>query len=620
VNRFNHSYDIIELDRKYIPVPTDEENLESLAIKNQLALLDRSSFGHSIFDIVKNPLSVVLGEARSGKTTEFRLATQKLNKEGQFAFFIRIEELIQPGTVGIEAVSNALEIEEADKYEEWINSDEEAVFFLDAVDEAKLQNPNDYPKAVRNFHRSLRLHLHRCRVIVSCRVSEWRPKTDLKPLEKLRSYLSNPHDSSNEDKIIFWLYPLDEGQIKRIAHSRGLDETEIEEFLRELKAAGAVDYAGRPGDAMELADLWKSQHRLGTLTEITDQNIFRKLKEDSDVYEARISSQKARSGAERLAAAATFCGQSAFRIAPPEEDPQNPLPALDPFKLLPEWSQEDVKALLRRPIFDEATYGRVRFHTRTVREYLAAAWLKKRHDEGCPAREIVNIFFATRYGKTVIRRRISSVAAWLAPHIPELLKALCQYNPEVLPDEGDPQALPLEIKTKIIKSFVKRYSDRDCTGFWYDFQKLRRFADAGLSDCIIGLLGKPGITRDAKRLLLDLVQTGKIPGCSKKVLEIALDQKEDERVRIDALLALKPYGALDELKEIYEALQKQEVHIPRDYFGWAMYGLYPEVIGPHELLGLIANLPKRGFSDFERFKRRLNPDFASVVAVDCDEI
>ena len=606
MNIFSHNLNIIELDRKYIPVPFDEKDLESLAAENELAQLYGNSFGQSIFDRLEEPLTVVLGEARSGKTTEFRLAAQKLNKDGQFAFFIRIEELVHPGAIGPEAISNVLEIGDDGRFQEWINGNGEAVFFLDAVDEAKLKNPNDYPRAIRNFHKALRPHLYRCKVVVSCRISEWRPRTDVEPLERLRTYLKRPDGSSqiDEKSYLFQLCPLDEKQIKRIAASRGIDEKETEAFLMELKSVGAVAFAGRPGDAIELSDLWKSQHRLGTLTEITEQNIQRKLREEGDVHKAWISPERARMGAERLAAAATFCGESAFRVAPPEEDLPNTLPALNPFHLLPDWSKEEVKALLMRPIFDEATYGRVRFHTRTVREYLAAEWLRKRYKNGCPERDIINILFATRYGKTVIRRRFSSVAAWLAPHVPAILEALCKYNPEVLPDEGDPQALPVEIRAKILWSFVKRYSDRDYAGFRYDFQKLRRFADPGLLPTVLGLLDNPDIARDSKRLLLDLVQTGRIPGCSRKMLEIALDQDEDEHVRIDALLALGPYDAQDELKEIYKAILEGN-QISRDFFGWAIYSLYPKIIGPKELLDLISRVPEMGFTRPDRLKRRL---------------
>ena len=600
---------VIDLDRKYVPISLNQEDLESLALKSQLALLSGKTYGLIIYDLLKQPLTLVLGEARSGKTTEFQLATEKLNQKGRYAFFLRLEDLKDINSSNLKAIVYVLEVEAEEMFQKWLASDKEAIFFLDAVDEAKLQNPNNYKRAIRTFHRLLRPHLNRCKVVISCRITEWRPRSDMPTLERLYSALKkesgDDFDNQNVQEVqIVKLCPLDESQVKKIAQFRGLTHEKASKFLDELKSAGAVDFAGRPGDAIGLADLWKQQDRLGTLTEITEQDIQRKLQEESEIYEARLSIEKARHGVERLAAAASLCGQSAFRFAPPEEDINEALPALDPYELLPEWDREDVEALLRRPIFDEATYGRVRFHTRTVSEYLSASWLKKRHQEGCPAKEIINIFFATRYGKTVIRRKFSSIAAWLAPHIPELLEEICRHNPEVLPDEGDPQRLPVDIKKKILKAFVRRYSDRAYPGFWYDFQKLKRFAEPGLADCIKDLLKDPSTTTGAKELLLNLVETGKIPGCNNELVLIALDEEEDSSVRVSALLALKIYKAQKELERIHHYLEAAS-DIPQDLYAWAVYTLYPEVIGPEKLFEFIRDIPERQFSGTTSLKKPL---------------
>ncbi|NQV57110.1 MAG: hypothetical protein HQ503_14715, partial [Rhodospirillales bacterium] len=44
-------------------------------------------------------------------------------------------------------------------------------------------------------------------------------------------------------------------------------------------------------------------------------------------------------------------------------------------EVLPDWDDNKQATLLSRPIFDEAIYGSVRFHHRSVREYLTAEWL-----------------------------------------------------------------------------------------------------------------------------------------------------------------------------------------------------------------------------------------------------
>ena len=49
---------------------------------------------------------------------------------------------------------------------------------------------------------------------------------------------------------------------------------------------------------------------------------------------------------------------------------------LDAATILPDWTPAERQALLRRALFDPATYGRVRFHHRSVQEYLAARRLR----------------------------------------------------------------------------------------------------------------------------------------------------------------------------------------------------------------------------------------------------
>jgi hypothetical protein len=56
-------------------------------------------------------------------------------------------------------------------------------------------------------------------------------------------------------------------------------------------------------------------------------------------------------------------------------------------EVLTDWDDTDARILLTRPIFDEGIYGTVRFHHRSVREFLTAEWLNSLLvDEGSRAR------------------------------------------------------------------------------------------------------------------------------------------------------------------------------------------------------------------------------------------
>lgn len=595
ISFFDTHPEIVNLARRYHSVPLDQEDLDGSSSWGILSLMTGKEAGQSIQDIARQPLTVVLGEARSGKTTEFMIAADALGEQRKPGFFLRIEDLAYTDLAGPGAITRALEAGVEEDFETWLNSDQEATFFLDSVDEAKLQRVGDYRRAIRTFQKSLPGCLGRVRLVVSCRVTEWRPKDDIVPLRELLPYLAKAENNDGENEqspeiALVQILPLDTDRMTKLAAKRGLQDSSA--FINAIHEADAKEYAGRPGDAIDLIDIWIDQKRLGTLTELVNNNIERKLAEEGEAYSSVISIEKARAGADRLAAASVLCGQAAFRFSHPDQDQPDALPALDPFLLLPDWKREEVEALLRRPVFDEATYGRVRFHTKSVREVLAASWFHTRHIAGCPAQEIVDVFFIKRYGRTVIDPTLTSVAAWLAPHIPELLENILKFNPEVLPDEGDPQALPTEIRKRVLIDFVKRYSDRSRTGHGFDRNGLRRFAHDDLAETIIALLQDRDAPGDIKTMLLRLVEIKKIKACVDVAFEITMDETEHGEIRISAVSALNACDAVAELRKLYESL-RLAAEVPERFYGYALYEMYPTAINVEELIELIHKIPNQ---------------------------
>lgn len=57
--------------------------------------------------------------------------------------------------------------------------------------------------------------------------------------------------------------------------------------------------------------------------------------------------------------------------------------------VLPDWDDKEQSTLLSRPIFAEAIYGAVRFHHRSVREYLAAEWFAELLNREGPAGQAI---------------------------------------------------------------------------------------------------------------------------------------------------------------------------------------------------------------------------------------
>ncbi|MFP3398460.1 hypothetical protein SB749_19245, partial [Brevibacterium sp. SIMBA_078] len=62
--------------------------------------------------------------------------------------------------------------------------------------------------------------------------------------------------------------------------------------------------------------------------------------------------------------------------------------AVDPSIIIADWKLGERKALLERPLFGFASYGRVRFHHRSVAEYLAAHRLRTLSESGMSHRAL----------------------------------------------------------------------------------------------------------------------------------------------------------------------------------------------------------------------------------------
>src|SRR5690606_28998140 len=104
---------------------------------------------------------------------------------------------------------------------------------------------------------------------------------------------------------------------------------------------------------------------LGSLRELIAENIDEKLTECAE-RPSELTLEKARMGARALAGIATL--RRRFSVLLPGE-PVGVLhseSAVDTRDIFADWSTVEIQDLLRRPLFDESTYGRVRFHHRSI--------------------------------------------------------------------------------------------------------------------------------------------------------------------------------------------------------------------------------------------------------------
>ncbi|MBU4467301.1 MAG: hypothetical protein KKC39_00960 [Candidatus Omnitrophica bacterium] len=548
----------IELNRSFAPVPKEcifEEDEYDLGRFWGLSITKKWEDLLSLYRVV------ILAEAGAGKTEEMKAITQRLCGEQKAAFFLRLEHLCSEFKISFDIGSPG-------QFSSWLLSKEEGWFFLDSVDEARLKGPHQFEEAIRKFANELGGNIERAHIYIASRVSEWRSKADLEfiagklPLREINRSnqeqegggvknqshpLSRGSFSKSENNIepsIFVLCPLDENQI--LNFSRALGVSDPDNFLSEIHRKEADNYAKRPLDLGELISFWKMHGNIGNYKTMLEESIsFRLQERDPDRESAcPLNLEEARYGAEMLAAAVTF--QKNNRILIPDNDMEVNSEMINPKEVLCDWDNNKTRALLQRPIFDGAIYGTVRFHHRSVREYLTAQWLYRLLKVGKSRRTIEALFFTERYGERVLTPSMRPILAWLLLYDDEVREKAVKIAPEVLIQGGDPSSLSLIVRKNVLENYCKGYAHSKNSPSMFDLAELRRFSDPDLSSTIKQLILSYRENERLCQLLLEMIWQGDISECSEEVLVFALDKSRNKNTRIYAIRALQAIGSTEQ--------------------------------------------------------------------------
>lgn len=539
----------VELDRRFFPLGESAGSNEE-ASRSYLSGFRPDSSLNSWEKLLGHQLVVILGEPGSGKSWELRNQCRRLKDNKQVAFYIELERLATSPLI------ETLPPTDVEQLNSWSRSRDIAWFFLDSVDESKLRRHADFYTALAKLRDVIgTASLNRARFVISSRISEWQPATDRsevvsrlasgKGIVKQRTTAPDFDDDADDNPtlLVVMIEALDRTRVQKLVESLGV--TESGRFVTELDERQAWDFARRPVDVVDMLSFWKTRGRLGGLTELIEHDVISKLRETPQRQQhARISEQRARNGAEQLAAACILCKQQQFRIP---DDSFVELNALDAAAVLPpDWLPSEVAALLSRPLFDSATYGRVRFHHRRVAEYLASSWLANRMAEGCPTSALLQLLFDESSGQIVARRSLIPVAAWLcagtARWNEEVRSFLLKSHPEAAFQFGDPAALSLEYRRALLAAWTERYRDRE--RMWHDTTPdlLARLADPKLASDISGYIDDRSLPIDVRTTFIDIVRWGKLSDCLPNLLELLRRDDEHDDLKIGALAALRDMG------------------------------------------------------------------------------
>jgi hypothetical protein len=577
-------------------------------------------------DLLDRSRVVLLAEASSGKSAEFHNTAAALRRRGNQAFYCTIEQLADGKLIA------GMDAADAAAFAQWRAGTEPAWFFLDSVDEARL-NRKKFDDALRCLSRELGAELSRTRILVSCRNSDWKgtadltaflsilpitppsvppsppPDPDAALLDPIFADREKPDDGGDKPAdttvpLVVRLIPLSSEQQQTLAAASGISQPT--DFVAAIGRSGLDALAERPGDLLELAAYWKTNGRFGSLAEMTEHAVTVKLSE-IDRYRpdnSALSLAKAREGAERLAATLTLGKSFTLRAPAQEPDPELATGALDPAAALDDWTEAEINALLRRGIFNPSTYGRVRFHHRGTQEYLTAQWLDRLLRVGCPQKEIWNLLFAERYGVETVAPSMRAAASWLALKQPAFRDEIIRREPLMLIQHGDPGSLPLETREGLLLALAERHAAGEIADDNVDNRALWMFAAPQLAPAIRrawSINARPEFRFD----LLRLIREGKIGACSDLARDVALDTSAQDYHRIVAALALQECEDGPSLTDLSKHLRRNASTTPARVAAEFAAVLFPKYLTLSQLITVMSRAPAPRKNTTEGFSQQI---------------
>ncbi len=573
----------IELNRKFYQLSSDytqSSDTDDIDIRETLGLRIGNTLGWDV--LLKEHRVILLAEAGSGKTEEIRQTAVNLRSKDKSAFFIRLENIS-------DGLEEAFEEGNFEEFQAWLSSNNEGWLLLDSVDEARLRHSMDFERAIKTIARYLRPALQRTHIIITGRVNAWRAKTDLALCNKQLEFKQPNEEEARKEDSEEELFPEDENiddvnkqsemtekgdnssfkvysltdlspeQIKTFLLGRGISDPS--KFLEDIERHNAWTYTTRPQDLEEIIGFWEDNKKVGTRLELMENSIKRKLNErDQDRADSDpISIKKVRKGVKLIAAATTFMHESTIRIP----DGSNNTIGIDVKSILTDWDDKECHTLLSRPIFDVANYSTVRFHHRSVREFLTAEWLFDFLKKNSSRKNIEDLFFCKQYGLQVIIPSMRPILSWLIIFDEKIRKKAYLIEPEIIFECGDPSKLPFETRSQVLIIVCNKMSWNNSKHSISDYAAIQRFANPDMADEIRELIEQYKQNPDITSFLMRMIWQGRIKQVLPEAKLFALNDQTEKYTRIAAIRAVKEVGFEQDFQEILQGILSQKEIIDR---------------------------------------------------------
>lgn len=538
--------DYVSLSRRFLEVTSGDFENES---ENIWASLATRETGKKWEEILTNDISILLGTAGSGKTTEIRQHVKRLVEEGQDAFLMRLESL-QDGTL---ADSFDFELDDQrDRFEKWKRSRKGGYLFFDALDEARLpssRNESALDKALDIVSREVGRRRAPLHVLVTSRPSEWLGKGDIRRLTRfIKQTRDAKQDLGRNDPThkIYRLAPLVSGDIKKLAISRDVEPTD---FMNAVNAHLSTALIQQPLDACLFLDVWEKaidegrspddvfKSRLQVMRDLVAWRLFGRS-ENKD--RLNIDIHRARKAAAKLAAFVVLSGKQDFSVLPlAAGDAMNAANILSTD--VEAWTPTEVRQLLACGLFQPSVGGRIRFAHREIRDFLAA----EHFDESLRARahseETIAPLLAEGLGRRSIPQSTEHVMGWLAALNSSAKAVVANVRPALLIETGDPKSLSVGDKEIALRHQARLYDDLRFRGEWFYHDDVKRFTHPDLWPVVDELLDKSS-SPELTDFLIEVARFGQMKPLAPKLAGYVRNSGIGYRSKAEACAALAEIG------------------------------------------------------------------------------
>lgn len=530
-------------------------------------------------DVRPGMRTVVLGEAKCGKTHEFKQQVKNLIEQGEFAFFLPLEQLHD------HSIEEILTPDEEDSLSCWLQQPEKkAWFFLDSVDELKLRD-GSFKIALRKLQMKIREKASFAHIFLSCRPADWNLHLDspdferyfpippslkaetpevpteedfLTPIQRDR-FITSVRVSKRDEQCgetkprVLVMLPLTQDQTIEFANQ--YDPEKARGLREKIEKREAWHFFQTPADIMDGMTLMKENGELGTLEEQISLGINYKLRDRHDRTGGQLLSlDKARSGAERLALALSLMKRRSLALEKTSSDNEQ----LDVADILADWTAPEQRELLGRGLFDLSGINAVQFHHRSIHEFLAAKRLMKLISKGLPLSEVKQLLFCDIFGERVVIPSMEPVAAWLALWNQYILAEVKKRMPELLFREGLPASLPIEVREDILRHFVSSYEGDDYRGIVVSYNDLARLGDRRLSPVVEEIWPTAYSGYETRELLLHLIRITPLPACAHLSFNAAFDANLPIDHRVYACFGILAAGTVEQKRKLGQTLLNEQ--------------------------------------------------------------